>query len=622
MSSIYNPKVSIIIPVYNGANFLNSAIQSALNQTYKNKEIIVVNDGSKDDGETEKIALQYGEQIKYYSKSNGGVSSALNLALEKMTGEYFSWLSHDDLYYDDKLEKQIKYIEENNLQDEKVVLFGDYSIINEDGKFVTECKKDHKEIEEKPEYSLLRGHLNGITLLIPKKAFDEYGKFDESLRCTQDYEMWNRMMKTYKFIHQNQTLSMTRVHSNQDTAVNPRVTTEGNKLWINLIEEVSTERKIELEGNELNYYKRMKEFLQETPYGKAKEHCEIKIKDIMRKVEEEVLKIKVSIIIPFYNRKELVIKAINSVLEQTHKNTEIILINDSSTEDVKIVEEYIDKIEKIKYIKLLENKGASFCRNIGIKEATGEYIAFLDSDDLFVKEKIKTQLTEMIINKSVFSHTSYIRKDNNLDMIVDTSDQCGIIFPDFIKNCKIATPTVMIEREYLNKKNAFYNEKIGLGEDICFYMDLLEDIKVTAIKQPLSIVNTNDMSSAYDISKQVIGIKNIIKHLIEIDYNNKYNNTLKELCKEFYNLYLMEESVEGESEISIINALENEIKNYMLENKKVSEKLQELNCKCNEMENSINNIMMSASWKITAPLRKITYYLRKIARKIKNILKR
>ena len=88
----YEPKVSIIIPVYNGSNFLAEAVDAALAQTYKNCEILVVNDGSTDDGASEKIALSYGDKVRYYLKENGGVSSVLNFAFEKMTGEWFSWL--------------------------------------------------------------------------------------------------------------------------------------------------------------------------------------------------------------------------------------------------------------------------------------------------------------------------------------------------------------------------------------------------------------------------------------------------------------------------------------------------------------------------------------------------
>jgi len=75
------PKVSIIIPVYNGSNYLREAIDSALAQTYKNIEIIVINDGSSDEGRTEAIAKSYGDKIRYIYKKNGGVSTALNVGI-------------------------------------------------------------------------------------------------------------------------------------------------------------------------------------------------------------------------------------------------------------------------------------------------------------------------------------------------------------------------------------------------------------------------------------------------------------------------------------------------------------------------------------------------------------
>ena len=110
--SNFNPKISIVIPVYNGEKYMKEAIDSALDQTYKNTEIIVVNDGSTD--KTEEIALSYGDKIRYFYKGNGGQSSALNFGIEKMTGELFSWLSHDDVYYPQKIEKQIAFLNQKH----------------------------------------------------------------------------------------------------------------------------------------------------------------------------------------------------------------------------------------------------------------------------------------------------------------------------------------------------------------------------------------------------------------------------------------------------------------------------------------------------------------------------
>ena len=121
---ITSPLVSIIIPIYNGSNYCEQAICSALNQTYKNIEVIVINDGSNDDGLTRNICQKYSNKIFYYEKENGGVSSALNLGISKMKGEYFCWLSHDDTYTNNKIETQINYM----LSRKYLVSYSDYCL--------------------------------------------------------------------------------------------------------------------------------------------------------------------------------------------------------------------------------------------------------------------------------------------------------------------------------------------------------------------------------------------------------------------------------------------------------------------------------------------------------------
>ncbi len=213
------PLVSIIIPVYNGSNYMREAIDSALAQTYPNFEVIVVNDGSRDNGETEKIALSYGDKIRYIHKENGGVSSALNLGIKEMRGEYFSWLSHDDMYKPDKLAVQMKHA-----ANDMVVMCGRY-LIDKDAKILGDAREkmrfqEDRSLSHKEALIALmqQGCFNGCTLLIPRGAFEIAGEFDEELRYCQDFLMWIRIfVKGYKlsFIHEKQVLS--RVHSNQLT---------------------------------------------------------------------------------------------------------------------------------------------------------------------------------------------------------------------------------------------------------------------------------------------------------------------------------------------------------------------------------------------------------------------
>lgn len=215
------PKVSIIIPVYNGSNYLREAIDSALNQTYNNIEIIVINDGSNDEGSTREIALSYGERIRYFEKENGGVASALNLGIKLMNGEYFSWLSHDDIYLPQKIEKEIQELKRA----------GDmYSPVNcgwtifsmTDGSCIDKLSStgiyDYSYYESGI-LSVLMGLIDGCALLFHKSLFDKYGLFDEKLLTSQDYAKWFEMFRDKKIVYIDETLAKYRVHVNQTSAL-------------------------------------------------------------------------------------------------------------------------------------------------------------------------------------------------------------------------------------------------------------------------------------------------------------------------------------------------------------------------------------------------------------------
>ena len=221
----FNPLVSIVIPVYNGANFLSEAIDSALAQTYRNLEVIVVNDGSTDNGATERIALSYGDKIRYFSKPNGGVSSALNLGIEKMKGEYFSWLSHDDLYAPNKISFQIQEIAALEKKEKIIALCGS-NLVNADKKPLPQVKRRLCGIV--PAERMMRlcfsGYsINGCSLLIPYSAFQRCGKFSD-FKYIQDAEMWFRFfMDGYSFVCGKEILVSTRIHGKQTTALYPEL---------------------------------------------------------------------------------------------------------------------------------------------------------------------------------------------------------------------------------------------------------------------------------------------------------------------------------------------------------------------------------------------------------------
>ncbi len=208
------PKVSIVIPCFNGEKYLRQAIDSALGQSYKNIEVIVVNDGSSD--RTEEIAMEYGDRIRYFRKENGGVSSALNLGISEMTGDYFSWLSHDDMYLPEKIEKQIKAIEERD-EEERFVYSNFRCLIEKDEKYqsVIPANKLYGELCEKSVFPVLFNLINGCTTLIHRSMFEKYGLFDEELSTSQDYDMWMRLLTDCNPVYVEEELVITRIHDTQ-----------------------------------------------------------------------------------------------------------------------------------------------------------------------------------------------------------------------------------------------------------------------------------------------------------------------------------------------------------------------------------------------------------------------
>lgn len=160
----------------------------------------------------------------------------------------------------------------------------------------------------------------------------------------------------------------------------------------------------------------------------------------------------VSIIVPVYNAEKFLRDTIKTVLDQTYENWELILVNDCSTDNsVNIINEYNDS--RIKLFNQEKNGGAALARNRGIDEATGDYICFLDADDLWEKEKLELQVNFMKKNNYEFIYSSYEFADemgipNGKKVFVPDK----LSYNDALKNTTIWTSTVMLNLNKLNKE--------------------------------------------------------------------------------------------------------------------------------------------------------------------------
>ena len=526
-SSMFNPLVSIVIPVFNGGQYIAEAIESCLLQTYKSIEIIVVDDGSFDN--TESICSAFGNTIKYYKKSNGGCASALNCAIKNASGDYISWLSHDDVYPTYKIEHQIKHI--SALRNKLTILYGPYELIDEESQVFAHVTPhlEHHPIDKLniSLYPLFKGVMNGCTMLIPKKCFDEVGYFDESLLATQDYDLWLKFLKVYPVAYVLKPMVKTRLHSEQGSKKIPTNLEECNRLWCHMIDSLNEREMLSIERTPFFFYERTASFLEVTPYKEAHQYC-------LNKKIEFVNGIKVSVIIPFKDRYDMLIEAIESVKSQTHQNIELILVDDGSESDYTLQFSNMSPEGAIRETVYLKqgNQGPAVARNLGVLYATGDYIAFLDSDDLFLPNKVRDQLTYMIEKQADFSYTSYDRLDLEGLQPLKSIDSGGALkkeFPELIINCPIATPTVMGKREIFVEHKFPTDYKIG--EDVSCWLSVASENIIHGIPSSLTIVRTSSNSASIAHQKQVIGLLNIARHVASTKLIERYPEKLQELIE-------------------------------------------------------------------------------------------
>jgi glycosyltransferase involved in cell wall biosynthesis len=202
--------VSVVIPVFNGSEFLRQAIESVLAQTYEDVELVVVDDGSTDD--TAVIAQSFGDRLAYHHQENMGVAAALNRGIRASRGKYIAWLSHDDEFLPRKLERQMSFI---NQHPEYRAIYSDFFIINASGEIIKEVKTPWYPREAAIWELFGTMYINGSSTLIERTCFDDVGFFNEDLRFSQDMDMWMRMELAFDIGRIPETLVKWRSHPGQ-----------------------------------------------------------------------------------------------------------------------------------------------------------------------------------------------------------------------------------------------------------------------------------------------------------------------------------------------------------------------------------------------------------------------
>ena len=180
----------------------------------------------------------------------------------------------------------------------------------------------------------------------------------------------------------------------------------------------------------------------------------------------------VSIITPSYNSGLFISKTIKSVLAQTYQLWEMIIVDDSSFDDsTEIIQSYVDKDTRIRLIRLNKKSGPAFARNTAIKEARGQYIAFLDSDDLWLPIKLERQLEFMNKNNLAFTYSSYELIDENDKKIGHFKTRPNITYKTMLKTCSVGCLTAIYSTKKLGK---IFMPDIPKRQDYALWLKILK----------------------------------------------------------------------------------------------------------------------------------------------------
>ncbi|MGN1362807.1 MAG: glycosyltransferase family 2 protein [Methanobrevibacter sp.] len=676
-------KISIIMPVFNKEKNLKEAINSVLNQTLSDIELICVNDGSTD--KSLSILNKYSKKydfIKIYNQKNQGAAIARNKGMEISKGEYITFLDADDTYIDNNsLEKLYKIAASNNAN----LVSGNMKIINSKGESKnTKDSKYYKEdsIISPEEYGIpwffyknmyKREFLISNNIYFPNLRRGEDPVFLaevlSELDCiytvnidfygyyyVKDESKWNNpkiiqdYIKQYKYIY--------------NYFENPKFNKIKNdylyKLFIfidmlsieNLDIALNTIREV-FKGNLLRRF-------EDYYYLKYSNN-----KGLMEELNINTEKPRISVIMPIYNSNKYLKEAIDSILNQSFKDFELICVNDGSTDNSpEILENYRKKDKRIKIINQ-KNQGAASARNTGLKNTKGDYIYFIDSDDYIAKNTLKELYKNAILNDSdiVLYKMAHFNGDKiryNAPGFNLEKANPNIDFNNYTFNYKKIKPEILnktfspcnkfYKKEFLDSYNDFYFDTGIIFEDVPFQVkSLLRAKKISYIPEYFyyyrqnheSVMNTNknreDIYKIINIVEKFLKDNNYYKEFkYEYDYfkvlqitqyiipanTEEYFNKAK---KELEKIDISKNSIIPKKEIELYNMTINsksfsEFKReyYKSENKKIENKIKNLENENKKLDNKIkkikkeNEIILNSNiWKITKPLREIKKYIKK-----------
>ena len=537
-------KISVILPVSNNEKFAERAIISLLNQTYKNIEILICLNGNtiKYNNIIKKKFRKF-KIIKFYEIKTKNIVDALNFLIKKCKGKYIARMDGDDISSPDRFKEQINFLEENkeyfvstnaevvnnnldNIYNHKYKnqkKFFTNPIIHPSIMIKTEILKKimYRNIPYAEDYDLyLRLEKKGIRLNNLNKNLIFYKLNEKNIR--------NYKRAFYLFLS---TLSLSKAF---------RESLEVNERYFSLIDYNKSFKDdynlfLKISGKKLSFLKILNVLrlifaknyiIKKLVFSKFLFFLKFKIRN-KKKNYEKIIKNKlpfVSIIIPTYNSEKTIIKTLRSILKQTYKNYEIIIVDNSqSSKTINLIKKLKNK--KIKIYSIRNHILNSKARNYGVYKASKKstMIAFCDSDDQWKPNKLKKQIKFMIHEKSSFSFTNYDFFNPKNKTYLKNYFKIPFKRLNFshllIKNM-IGTSSVILTKKLFHLVGGFPESKYFFSfEDYIFWLKLSKVYSPTYLDDNITIYRDDRKNSATKNSRSFVSqrLRILFYYLFKLD---------------------------------------------------------------------------------------------------------
>lgn len=524
--------VSIVVPVYNAEKYLEQCLNSIQNQTYKNFEVILVNDGSMDHSESIcKSFVEGDSRFRYFLKSNGGSSAARNFGLDHVRGDFITFIDADDWVDENHLEVLINNIRENNSDMavssiKKFDSADNFSIrmYSNQEKYLLNYNKLNREefLVILPKLILASNSYKISVCKLFKKELAYETRFDNSLIYGEDTEFFfnlycnmdsisyvDEVTYIYRLHDESSSSKFGQLHMEQELAIYKKMYERIEKLGLPTIHYVNTLR------NLLDY---RKDYLDNRDlYNEYVEFLE--------KIEKKITYPKelISIIVPIYNVYPYLQLCLESIEKQTYSHFEVLLINDGSRDNSKdMCLEFVERDKRFKYFEQ-KNAGLSAARNTGILNARGEFITFIDGDDFIESNYLEELYYTSLKNDSeivVGSYKRFNEEDNNYYIHVFDYREEHYKYRELIENiAQIERRGIEFETSWgtLFHRRLFENVWFPVGKNIedtrTNYKLYMESCKTSYIHKDLYIYRIRKGSLINTITEKLL--TDVLEALLE-----------------------------------------------------------------------------------------------------------